>query len=468
MTEATHDSGITRRTAVALTGATLLLPATKGVAAPALPSPRPSRERVEEAISKIIQYDGEGPRTFLTDYHGQALAAADAADARARDGQSLGPLDGAIVSIKDLFDVAGEPTRAGSAVLAEAPPAAVDAKVVERLRAAGAVIIGKTNMVEFAFSGVGLNPHYGTPGNPADRMRVPGGSSSGAGVAVADGMCEIAIGTDTGGSTRIPAALCGVVGFKPSQARIPRTGVFPLSLALDSVGPIARSVSDCAMADAIMAGEAYEPPLPAALAGLRLGIPQGMPLADLDAVVASRFEAACKRLAAGGVALSDEALPQLDEMAAVNAPVPLVSVEAYVLHRDRLAAQGDQYDPLVYARMMAAANVTQDQHLTMLKERQRLIASMDERLAAVDALVLPTTPILAPLFEQVVEPDRFGERNRMLLRNTAFANFFDLTAISLPLPHGPKEQHSGLMLVARNGQDQRLFAIATAVETLLS
>ncbi len=174
------------------------------------------RDRLEQALARIVDPKGEGARACLTVYSEGARAAADAADARAKSGVSLGPLDGAIVSIKDLFDVAGEPTRAGSTIFADAPPASADAPVVRRLRAAGAVIVAKTNMSEFAFSGVGMNPHYGTPGNPADRERVPGGSSSGAAVAAADGMCEIAIGTDTGGSTRIPGALCGIVGFKPS------------------------------------------------------------------------------------------------------------------------------------------------------------------------------------------------------------------------------------------------------------
>ena len=186
------------------------------------------RDRTEQALSKIADPKGEGARACLTVYADAARAAADAADARAKAGISLGALDGAIVSIKDLFDVAGEPTRAGSKILKDAPPAKADAPVVRRLRAAGAVIVAKTGMSEFAFSGVGMNPHYGTPGNPADRARVPGGSSSGAAVAAADHMCEIAIGTDTGGSTRIPGALCGIVGFKPSAWRVPTEGAFPL------------------------------------------------------------------------------------------------------------------------------------------------------------------------------------------------------------------------------------------------
>ena len=192
------------------------------------------RDRLEQALARIADPKGEGSRACLTVYDGSARAAADAADARAANGISLGPLDGSIVSIKDLFDVAGEPTRAGSKILAdEAKPATADAPVVRRLRAAGAVIVAKTNMTEFALGGIGANPHFGTPGNPSDRARVPGGSSSGAAVTAADGMCEIAIGTDTGGSVRIPAALCGIVGFKPSRQRVPTDGAFPLSTTLD-------------------------------------------------------------------------------------------------------------------------------------------------------------------------------------------------------------------------------------------
>ena len=243
---------------------------------------RSSRDRLEQALARIADPRGEGKRACLTVYTEAARAAADAADARARAGISLGPLDGTIVSIKDLFDVAGEPTRAGSKILIDAPPAKEDAAVVRRLRAAGAVIVAKTNMSEFAFSILGVNPHHGTPGNPADRTRVPGGSSSGAAVAAADGMCEIAIGTDTGGSTRAPAAYCGVTGFKPSKFRVPTDGAFPLSYMLDSIGPIAKTVSACAMADAVLAGDQPWTVEPAPLLGLRLGVAQGLPMRDLD------------------------------------------------------------------------------------------------------------------------------------------------------------------------------------------
>src|SRR5215218_378839 len=245
-----------------------------------------SRDRLDRALTKINDPAGEGARACLTVYADSARQAADAADGRAKAGKPLGPLDGVIVSIKDLFDVKGEVTRAGSRVLAnEGLVATADAPVIARLRAAGAVIAAKTNMSEFAFSGIGANPHYGTPGNPFDRARVPGGSTSGGGVAVADDMCEIAIGTDTGGSTRIPAALCGIVGWKPSKQRVPTDGAFPLSFTLDSIGPMAKSVAECALADAVMAGEAAPGLEPASLSGLRLGIWQGMPFDGIDATV---------------------------------------------------------------------------------------------------------------------------------------------------------------------------------------
>src|SRR5215471_14269762 len=245
--------------------------------------PTSASDRLEAALGRIDDPKGEGARACLTVYRDQAKAAADAADARAKAGVSLGPLDGTIVSIKDLFDVAGEVTRVGSKVFAEeGKPAAADAPVVRRLRAGGAIIVAKTNMSEFAYTGIGANPHFGTPGNPADRKRVPGGSSSGAAVAAADGMCEIAIGSDTGGSCRVPAALCGIVGFNPSKFRIPTDGAFPLSYTLDSIGPLARTVRACADADSVMAGEPARPLDSVSLNDLRFGVVQGGPLNGLD------------------------------------------------------------------------------------------------------------------------------------------------------------------------------------------
>jgi aspartyl-tRNA(Asn)/glutamyl-tRNA(Gln) amidotransferase subunit A len=422
------------------------------------------RDRLEQALARIADPKGEGPRACLTVYGDAARKAADASDARATRGRPLGALDGVIVSIKDLFDVAGEATRAGSKVLAEeAAPAAADAVVVQRLRQAGAIIVAKTNMTEFAFSGIGANPHFGTPGNPSDRARVPGGSSAGAPVAVADGMCDIAIGTDTGGSVRIPAALCGLVGFKPSRQRVPTEGAFPLSKTLDSVGPIARSVPDCAKADAIMAGEEFAPLEPIALSGLRFGLPEGLLLERLDDIVAPAFKAAIARLDGSRVRISHEKLPLLDDWVAVNERGGVIPPEACAVHHDRLRRRAGDIDPNVRVRIERGCAVSEADFAEILRERRRLVAAMDGRLAEFDALVMPATTIVAPTIAEVEDPKVFAVRNAAVLRNTSMVNFFDLCAISLPLP---ARLPVGLMLVARNGQDRRLLRIAEAAMRL--
>ena len=427
------------------------------------------RDRLEQALARIADPNGEGTRACLSIYAQVARSAADEADARAARGSSLGPLDGVIVSIKDLFDVAGEVTRAGSKILAEeGAPAIADAVVVQRLRAAGAVIVAKTNMTEFAFSGIGANPHFGTPGNPYDRERVPGGSSAGAPVTVADGMCDIAIGTDTGGSVRVPAALCGLVGFKPSRQRVPTTGAFPLSKTLDSIGPIARNVADCAKADAVMAGEVFAPPEPVALAGLRIGIAEGLPLDRLDASVTAAFAKGVARLDPAGVRVSHETLAFLDDMVAINSRGGILAPEACAVHGDRLKRRAADIDPNVRVRIERGCAVTEADYAEMMRERARLLGALDARLGSLDALVMPTTAIIAPTIAEVADPHVFAARNAAVLRNTTIINFFDLCAITLPLPVAAGALPVGLMLAVRNGHDRRLFGIAAAVEKLLS
>ena len=430
--------------------------------------PTSARERLEAALGRIDDPKGEGARACLTVYRDQAKAAADAADARAKAGVSLGPLDGTIVSIKDLFDVAGEVTRVGSKVFAEeGKPATADAPVVRRLRAGGAVVVAKTNMSEFAYTGIGANPHFGTPGNPADRKRVPGGSSSGAAVAAADGMCEIAIGTDTGGSCRIPGALCGIVGYKPSRQRIPTTGAFPLSYSIDSIGPIARSVEACARADAVMANETYVPLEPVSLNGLRIGVAVGYPIENLDETVDLKFSDAVARLNKAGAHISEEKLSLLDDMAQVNSKGGVQPAEAFSIHRDLLSQRADAIDPNVQVRLERARTVSAADYIDMVRERARLIRLMDNRIADVDVLAWPTTPMVAPTMQEVAAPDEFARKNAMLLRNTVVVNFFDLCAISVPISRG-SGLPAGFMLVARNGQDQRLFRIAAAIERLFA
>lgn len=425
-------------------------------------------ERLESALARIDDPKGEGARACLTVYRQAAHAAAQAADARTAAGVSLGPLDGVIVTIKDLFDVAGEVTRAGSKVLAdEGKVAAADAPVVQRLRAAGAVIVAKTNMSEFAFTGVGSNPHYGTPGNPADRARVPGGSSAGAGVSVADGMCEIAIGTDTGGSVRIPASLCGVVGFKPSRERVPTAGAYPLSYTLDSIGPLARSVAQCAQADAVMAGEAPWTLAPAPLAGLRLGVAQGLPLDSLDATVAARFPMALDLLEKAGARLTLEKLPLLDDMIQAQTRASILMAEVYSIHGERLARRGDDIDRIVRGRIEKGRDIAAADYVWVMRDRARLIRAMDERLADLDALLLPATATVAPRFDEVADPKSFLTRNALLLRNTTIGNFFNLCGVCVPIPRAGG-MPCGLMLLARNGHDRRLLRIAAAIERLFA
>jgi len=428
---------------------------------------RSARERLEDALARIDDRKGEGARACLTVYREAARAAADAADARAKAGVSLGAMDGAIVSIKDLFDVAGEVTRAGSKVVAEeGKPAAADAPPVRALRRAGAVIVAKTNMSEFAFSGIGANPHYGTPGNPVDRARVPGGSSSGGAVAAGDGMCEISIGSDTGGSTRIPAAFCGIVGYKPSRLRITRDGAYPLSFSMDSIGPMARSVADCQRADHAMAGEERAPLAAPSLGDVRIAVAQGMPLENLDDAVSNAFGHALERLTRNGARLRDKTLPLIDRMTEVNKRGGVQPAEAFTVNRDLLDRRGADMDQNIRSRLERARTISASDYIWMAGTRTGLIAEMDAWLADTDVLVMPTCPIVAPTQAEIAAPDAFARKNAMALRNTSVWNFFDCCAISLPIPGAALPV--GLMLVARNGRDRELFAIATAAERALA
>jgi aspartyl-tRNA(Asn)/glutamyl-tRNA(Gln) amidotransferase subunit A len=327
------------------------------------------------------------------------------------------------------------------------------------------VIVAKTNMTEFALGAIGANPHFGTPGNPRDRARIPGGSSSGAAVTVGDGMAEIAIGSDTGGSVRIPAALCGIVGFKPSRQRVPTTGAFPLSTSLDSIGPLARSVADCVKADGVMAGDDFALLAAAPLAGLRFGVVQGFPLENLDPTVGQAFAAATERLERAGVRVTHEAISLLDDMRQVNAYGGIVQPEACAIHRDRLKRRAADIDPNVRVRIERGCAMSAADYIGMLYARERLVRAMDGWLAGFDALIMPTAGIVAPTIAEVADPEVFAARNSMLLRNTSIGNFFDLCGVSLPLP---ASLPVGLMLLARNGHDHALLRIAAGVETLFA
>ena len=421
-----------------------------------------SRKLTEEALARIADAVGEGKRAFVKVWRDQALAAADASDLQRKAGLVASPLAGLPVSIKNLCDVAGETTLAGSKALDDAPPAKADAPVVARLRAAGAVIVGSTNMSEFAFSGVGFNPHYGTPGNPADRTRVPGGSSSGAAVSVADRMAVAALGTDTGGSVRIPAAVCGIVGFKPTARRVPIDGVVPLSTSLDSIGPLANSVEDCAIVDAVFAAEPIDVPEAMPLAGLRLAVPNHFVMDDLDPVVAKAFERALKALAARGVRIDHIDLPQLNELPAINAKGGFAASEAYAWHRELIARRGNVYDPLVAPRIMRGKEMNAADYIDLLGKR----ADLCRRVAAItsnyDAVAMPTCAIVAPTLDEVSTADGFTKKNMLLLRNTTVGNFLDRCGISLPC-HAAGELPVGFMLMGEAMADRRVLAMARSV-----
>ncbi|WP_421916208.1 amidase [Mesorhizobium sp.] len=425
------------------------------------------RDRLEIILSRLANRVAD-ERVYTKLYADAARAAADASDGRTKAGVTLGPLDGTIVSIKDLFDVAGEATTAGSLMLSTAAPAQRDAAIVSRLRQAGAVVIGKTNMTEFAFTAIGDNQHYGTPGNAADASRIPGGSSSGAGVAVGEGTSEISIGSDTGGSIRIPASLNGVVGFKPTARRVPLAGAFPLSGTLDSVGPLARTVAQCAAADAVMAGDTPAALAPIALSGLRVGIPRGVLFEDTEGEVAAAFEHCLGKIARAGAGIADLSIDDLiADLRAATKRGSIAAMEGAEVHADWLATGASvPVDPHVSGPLSRAAAIPTPVYIRALRRRGGLVAAMDERLASVDVLALPTTPVTAPAIVSVAEDAELRDRiEGLLLRNTQVANQFDLCAISLPMPGTVLP--AGLMLVARNGRDHQLLRIAAEIEALL-
>jgi aspartyl-tRNA(Asn)/glutamyl-tRNA(Gln) amidotransferase subunit A len=425
-----------------------------------------SRTLVEDALARIADPAGEGKRAFVTVYADAARAAAEAQDRLRAVGYVASPLAGIPVSIKDLFDVAGERTLAGSKALDDAPPAKADAPVVARLKAAGAVIVGRTNMTEFAFSGVGINPHYGTPGNPHDRSLIPGGSSAGAPISVADGMAAVAIGTDTGGSVRIPAALCGLIGFKPTQYRLPRDGAVPLSTTLDSIGPIGVSVACCALTDAVMAGEPAEVPAAIAPDGLRLGIPQTVMLDDLETPVAAAFERALAALARAGARIVELPLEMLGDNARINIKGGLPVAEAFAWHEKLIERRGQDYDPRIRTRIARGREMTAAEYIRMVNERADFIRRFDAETQAFDALIMPTVPLTAPPMAAFARDEDYFRLNTRLLRNTAIINFLDRCALTVPI-ETPGTAPVGLMVVGRHGEDRRLLAIGGGIETLL-
>jgi aspartyl-tRNA(Asn)/glutamyl-tRNA(Gln) amidotransferase subunit A len=411
---------------------------------------------------------GEGRRVYVSRNDAAFYEAAGARDGAVKKGAVEGPLGGLPISIKDLFDVKGEVTTAGSVLLRDRPPAQTDSEAVRRMRAAGALITGRTTMTEFAYSGLGLNPHTGTPLNPYDRdnARIPGGSSSGAVVSVTDGMALAAIGSDTGGSLRIPAALCGVVGFKPTQSRMPMEGVFPLSTSLDTIGPIARSVACCARIDAVLAGEGQRRLRPRRPDQMRLAVLDRYVVDGLDDKVARAYLSALETLDQAGAALVKINASPLERIASINASGGFAAGECYALLGQELRERPEAFDPRVAARIAKGAGMTASEYTRMCQERHELMVEMAALVADFDAIICPTVPRIAPRIAALKDDDEYDKINLLMLRNPSVANLLDRPAISVPC-HPRGAAPVGLMLIGHSQEDHALLDLAAGVEALL-
>lgn len=428
-----------------------------------------ARALVERNLANINNPAGEGKRSFLKVHSEQARAAADAIDAQRKAGVPMGPLAGLTIAVKDLFDTKGDVTTDGTTIMAKNAPATADAVAIARLRKAGAIIIGRTNMVEAAYSGMGTNSHYGTPKNPYDRAtgRIPGGSTSGGGVAVADGMAWGAIGSDTGGSARIPAALCGLVGFKATQNRIPLTGAVPLSTTLDSVGPLGRTVADVILMDAVMAGEADTTLTAVPLKGVRFLLPTNYLTEGVSDEVARCFARAVARLKSLGATIVEMNLPLLNKAGTVNPKGTLAAVEGYNFHRKYIESGADQYDPRVIKRIKPGGSILGVDYVETIKQVAAFGKDMTEALAGFDGLISPTVIDIAPPISLVEQnEDEYYRFNGRMLRNCSVANLIDGCGLSVPC-HSAGQAPVGFMVTGVRNSDRRILAIGLSLEAAL-
>jgi aspartyl-tRNA(Asn)/glutamyl-tRNA(Gln) amidotransferase subunit A len=427
-----------------------------------------ARSLVDECLARIADKSGEGARAFIHVDVEAAIESAKAMDRLREVKAAPSPFAGIPISIKDLFDIKGQVTRAGSRALEDSAPAETDAVVVARLRRAGFILIGRTNMTEFAYSGIGINPHYGTPKSVWQRSvgHVPGGSSSGAAVSVADGMAHGALGTDTGGSCRIPAAYNGIVGFKPTQRRVPLAGGVPLSFTLDSFGPLARTVGCCAVLDAVLADEPVQPLQLRPVKGMRLAVPTTIALDELDEEVARTFERTLEALSRQGALVERIAVPEFLDVGVMNTKGGFAAAESYAWHRYLIASHGDVYDPRVASRILRGEAISAADYIDLLEARKSLIARSIVRLAPYDALVMPTSAITPPRIADLADDKAFTKANLLSLRNCTLINMIDGCAISLPC-HREGDAPVGLMLAASGGSDRRIFELAAAMEAAI-
>jgi aspartyl-tRNA(Asn)/glutamyl-tRNA(Gln) amidotransferase subunit A len=427
-----------------------------------------ARKLVDECLARIADTSGEGVRAFIRVDAEAAIEAAEAMDRLREVKAAPSPFAGIPVSIKDLFDIKGQVTRAGSRALDDSAPAEADAPAVARLRRAGFIVIGRTNMTEFAYSGIGINPHFGTPKSAWQRGvgHVPGGSSSGAAVSVVDGMAHGALGTDTGGSCRIPAAFNGIVGFKPTQRRVPLDGGVPLSFTLDSFGPLARTVGCCAVLDAVLADEPVKPLQPRSIKGMRLAVPTTVALDGLEDAVARTFERALETLSRQGALIDRIEVPEFLDVGVMNTKGGFAAAESYAWHRYLIVSHGDVYDPRVAIRILRGEAISAADYIDLLDMRKSLIARATVRLAPYDALVLPTTANTPPRIADLADDKAFTAANLLALRNCTLINMIDGCAISLPC-HREGEVPVGLMLAAAGGSDRHIFELAAGMEAVI-
>lgn len=414
---------------------------------------------VAEGYLSAIAAHPHRDRVFARLTPGRARSEAEAARARARNGTRRGPLDGVPLSWKDLFDTAGVATEAGTSFHAGRVPAR-DAEVLARATQAGTACLGKTHMTEFAFSGLGLNPATATPPNRHDPDRLPGGSSSGAAASVALGLAPAAIGSDTGGSVRLPAAWNDLVGFKPAHGALPLTGVVPLCPSFDTVGPLANSVEDAALLWEAMGGPRVDLS-GASLAGAIVGVLRTAVLEGVEDRPARSFEAAVARIARAGARVVEVALPRLPR--AYELGMPLYAAEAWASWRRVVEPAPERVFPPVLARLSAGRDVLAADYLEAWEELRSIRAESRETVAGLDALLCPTSAILPPLAREVeADHELFRARNLLALRNTRMANLLGLASLSIPTG----EPSCGLMLSVVPGREGQVLRSGQA--TLMS
>lgn len=420
-----------------------------------------------EAIEKA-----EDKTVFLEVTAERARAEALASRNRHKAGRSLGPLDGVPISWKDLFDVKGTRTTVGSDVFRSAPPAAQDATVVSHAAAAGMVCLGKVNLSEFAFSGLGINPHYGTPRNPfdTDTPRIPGGSSSGSAVSVASGLAPCSIGTDTGGSVRIPAALNGLVGYKSSERRIEKYGAFDLSPTLDTIGPLSKTVEDAVLLDAMLRGAVLPAAKHRSLQGVNILVPENIVFDDAEEAVVRNFDACIAKLETAGARITRSKMPIFEEMRNLTSEHgAIVSAESYLVHKMRIeSSEGHKIDSRVVSRIMNGAKMSSFDLLTIQRERRRLIAAFSAELGD-GLLAMPTVAHTAPEIAPLnADTQKYHAVNMLTLRNTMIGNFMATCGLALPSGCDARGLPTSILFSGPFESDDRLLSLGLGIEKELS